>query len=84
MISKNVTSSFEELAKATDVAENKNIVISKNTSEAGGFTIAQQIIHEEDSKRFPIFLKGAFHITSIEGLVKLRDALDRAIDDEIL
>lgn len=75
-----MTKSYKELAKAK-VAENKNIVISKNESK-GGYTIAQQLLVTDNNASIPIFLKGAIQINELEGLYELRDAINAAIQKE--
>lgn len=73
---------FTELSKAR-IQEKRSIVISEvfkdNISE--GFTMAQQLEVEEDGRVTNIFLKNAFHISDIEGLYNLRDALNIAIQN---
>lgn len=44
-----------------------------------GFTVGQQVEVQEGTKVVNMFIKGAFHIDSIEGLYNLRDALNEAI-----
>ena len=69
---------YTRLSSAS-VQENKNLVIS--SCSKGGYTIAQQVsLLEGDGKRINVFLKGAMHIASEEGLINLRDALNIAID----
>lgn len=68
---------YVEIARA-EVTPTRNIVIS-NCSK-GGFTIAQQLVAREQSgKDTTVYLKGAFHIDSVDGLYNLRDALNAAI-----
>ena len=67
---------YKEISKAK-VTDSRNIVIS-NCSR-GGYTIAQQLVANEDGKDTTVFLKGAFHIDDIHGLYNLRDAINLAI-----
>ena len=64
---------YTELSNA-EVTENRNIVISECSK--GGFTVAQQL--KADGTK--VFMKGALHIDSLEGLYNLRNALNVAID----
>ena len=68
---------FNEFAKAK-IQEKRNLVISENLAD-GGFTIAQQIIIEEGSRRTTMFMKGAIHVDNIDGLYSIRDAMNEAI-----
>lgn len=67
---------YTELANAK-VSKARNILIS--SCSKGGYTMAQQLEANEGDKTTNVFLKGAFHIDGIEGLVSLRDALNVAI-----
>lgn len=60
------------------IRNNKNLVIS--SCSKGGYTIAQQVIAEDNSKKIGMFLKGAIQIDTIEGLINLRDALNVALN----
>lgn len=63
---------YNELASA-EVTDSRSIVISECSK--GGFTIAQQL-KVEGTK---VFMKGAFHINDLEGLYKLRNAINLVI-----
>lgn len=68
---------YTEIAKA-EVTATRNVVIS--SCSKGGFTIAQQLVAKEDSgKDTTVYLKGAFHVDSVDGLYNLRDAINAAI-----
>lgn len=68
---------YNELAKARS-SKSRNIVIS--SCSRGGFTIAQQIVvEEENNKSTAVFMKGAFHVDDISCLYELRDALNLAL-----
>lgn len=59
----------------------RSAIISKHLGSEG-YTLAQQIDLKENGKVVPIFIKGAMHIDSLEGLYGLRDALNEAIRSE--
>lgn len=67
---------YNEISKAK-VTESRNIVISECSK--GGYTIAQQLVAKEDDKITTVFMKGAFHVDDIHGLLNLRDAINLAI-----
>ncbi len=75
------TQQFEILAKAK-IQDKRSIVISKHLTGELGFTMAQQLNVQDGPRIVPIFIKGAFHIDSLEGLYNLRDALNEAIRQE--
>lgn len=67
---------YVELAKAK-IQDRRNIAISECSK--GGFTIAQQLEVNEGNRTTSVFLKGAFHVSDVDGLINLRDALNVAI-----
>ena len=67
---------YTELSKAR-ITDSRNIVISN--CNKGGFTIAQQLEAKENEKTTAVFMKGAFHVESLDGLYNLRDAINLAI-----
>lgn len=67
---------YNEVASAK-ISDTRNIVISECSK--GGFTVAQQLVAEEDNGKTNVFMKGAFHVADIEGLYNMRDALNMAI-----
>lgn len=67
---------YTELSKA-EVSKNRNVVIS--VCSKGGFTVAQQIVVDEEGHQTAVFLKGAIHVDGISNLYGLRDALNLAI-----
>lgn len=67
---------YAQYAKAK-IQDKRSIVIS--SCSKGGFTIAQQLEVEEGNHCTSVFLKGAFHVDNIGGLVNLRDALNATI-----
>lgn len=68
---------YSEISKAK-ISDTRNAVISDCSK--GGYTIAQQLIVEENDKSTTVFMKGAFHVDNIQGLYELRDALNLAIE----
>lgn len=68
---------FKILAKAK-IKTQRSAIISKHLGN-NGYTIAQQIDLREDNRTVPIFIKGAFHVESLDGLYELRDALNESI-----
>lgn len=71
---------YEQLSSAR-VTKSKNIVVSKCSK--GGFTIAQQLVVNDDQNEVSVFLKGAYHIRNIDALISLRDAIDEAINKSV-
>lgn len=71
---------FKILARAK-VKDQRTVIISKHLRN-DGYTIAQQIDLRENGRIVPIFIKGAIHIDSLNGLYELRDALNEAINSE--
>lgn len=69
---------FKILSKAK-IKNQRTVIISKHLTNGYGYTMAQQLDLQEGTKVVPIFIKGAFHIESLEGLYNLRDALNEAI-----
>lgn len=67
---------YEQLSSAR-VTKSKNIVVSRCSK--GGFTIAQQLVVNDDQNEVSVFLKGAYHIRDVDALISLRDAIDEAI-----
>jgi hypothetical protein len=71
---------FTELSKAK-IQPGTNMVISRN-ERVGGYTLAQQVVIERERRTLSLFIKGAIHVDSLEGLYELRDALNEAITIE--
>ena len=67
---------YNEVSRAK-ISDSRNIVIS--TCSKGGYTIAQQLVAQEDGKTISVFMKGAFHVDDVHGLYELRDAINLAI-----
>ena len=66
---------YEELSTAS-ISDKRNIVISEYSK--GGYTLGQQVVVEEGSKKINMFVKNSIQIENIEGLYNLRDALNVA------
>lgn len=73
-------SKYFELSKAK-IQESRNMVISKSDTFKG-YTLAQQICIQEGNRETLLFIKGAIHVDTLEGLYNLRDALNEAIIKE--
>ena len=71
---------YEQLSSAR-VTKSKNIVVSKCSK--GGFTIAQQLVVNDDQNEVSVFLKGAYHVRDVDALISLRDAIDEAIEKSV-
>ena len=67
---------YSEISRAK-IADTRNAVISECSK--GGYTLAQQLEVKEGEGKTVVFLKGALHIDSLEGLRELRDAINVAI-----
>ena len=76
MTKKSSKSTYTEISKA-QITDTRNIVISD--CSAGGFTIAQRMDVKEGKHTNQVYMKGAFHINDISGLISLRDAINLAI-----
>lgn len=68
---------YTEICRAA-ISESRDVVISECSKE--GYTIAQQLTAKEGDTDVKVFLKGAFHIDSLEGLENFRDALNVSIE----
>jgi uncharacterized FlgJ-related protein len=71
-------SQYVILSKAK-IQETRNLIISKNSYD-GGFTMAQQIVVNEGSRRTTLFVKGTIQVDNLSCLYELRDALNEAIN----
>lgn len=78
---------YLELSNA-QIADKRRLVISECVKENQdtkeniqcGFTLAQQVEVEEGKRTTRVFLKNGIHVTSIDELYNLRDAINDAID----
>lgn len=73
---------YNQLAKA-QTKENRNVVISEAETldgEALGYAVSEQIVIYEGEKDTTMFLKNGLGIVSKEGLVNLRDAINKTLE----
>ena len=73
---------YNQLAKA-QTKENRNVVISEAATLDGetlGYAVSEQIVIHEGEKDTTMFLKNGLGIVSKEGLVKLRDAINKTLE----
>ena len=78
---------YLELSNA-QIADKRRLVISECVKENQdtkesiqcGFTLAQQVEVEEGKRITRVFLKNGIHVTSVDELYNLRDAINDAID----
>lgn len=70
--------SYTELANA-QVSDSRTAVISKGEQ---GYTIAQKIVVPEGPRMLNVFMKGAIHVDNLEGIQRLRDALNLVLQSE--
>lgn len=68
---------FKELSTAK-IQPSRNLVISFNQNTKD-FTLAQQLIVKEGFRQTAIFMKNSIHVSDLEGLYSIRDALNEAI-----
>lgn len=76
MSSKSKGTEYTEISKAR-ITDNRSIIISD--CSRGGFTVAQRMEVTENNHTNMVYMKGAFHINDIHGLLELRDACNLAI-----
>lgn len=71
---------YKELSKQK-FKEQRNVVISEafdKENKSLGYSIAEQLVTEEEGKEIKVFLKGGLGIVDAEGLLQLKDAIDNA------
>lgn len=71
---------YKELSKQK-FKEQRNVVISEafdRDNNSLGYSIAEQLITEEDGKEIKVFLKGGLGIVDEKGLLQLKEAVDNA------
>lgn len=71
---------YKELSKCK-FKEQRNVVISEafdRENKSLGYSIAEQLVTEEDGKEIKVFLKGGLGIVDAEGLLQLKEAVDNA------
>ena len=78
---------YLELSNA-QIADKRRLVISECVKENKeskekiqcGFTLAQQVEVEEGKRMTRVFLKNGIHVSSVDELYNLRDAINDAIN----
>ena len=71
---------YKELSKQK-FKEQRNVVISEafdRDNNSLGYSIAEQLVTEEDGKEIKVFLKGGLGIVDADGLLQLKNAVDTA------
>lgn len=71
---------YKELSKQK-FKEQRNVVISEafdRENKSLGYSIAEQLVTEEEGKEIKVFLKGGLGIVDEEGLLQLKEAVDNA------
>lgn len=68
---------YNEITSAK-VSDTRSIVISE--CSRGGYTIAQRMDVKEKDNTTQVYMKGAFHVSDVDGLYNLRDAINLAVD----
>lgn len=71
---------YKELSKRK-FKEQRNVVISEafdRENKSIGYSVAEQLVTEEDGKEIKVFLKGGLGIVDAEGLLQLKEAVDNA------
>lgn len=71
---------YKELSKCK-FKEQRNVVISEafdRENKSLGYSVAEQLVTEEDGKEIKVFLKGGLGIVDAEGLLQLKEAVDNA------
>ena len=71
---------YKELSNA-QIEPKRRLVISQCVKDGQdcGFTLAQQIEVDEGKKTTRVFLKGGVHVSDVDGMYNLRDAINDAI-----
>lgn len=71
---------YKELSKKR-IKEQRNVVISEafdKDNKSIGYSIAEQLVTNEDGKQIKVFLKGGLGIVDADGLLQLKEAIDTA------
>lgn len=71
---------YKEIAKRR-IKDKRNVVISEAFDEEGslvGYSIAEQLVTEEEGKETKVFLRGGLGIVSGDGLMEMKRAIDTA------
>lgn len=67
-----------DILSTVKIEENKNLVISQSNK---GITIAQQLAVKEQSGYVnKVYLKGSLHLSNVDSLIDLRNAINLAIE----
>lgn len=69
---------YNQLSTA-NIQDKRDLVISECSK--GGYTIAQRIGVDEGKKTTYVYMKGAIHVDSIDGIQNLRDALNVVLNN---
>lgn len=75
---------YKEISKQK-FKDQRNVVISKVYNVENkfiGYSVAEQFVGEESGKEIKVFLRGGLGILSNEGLLQLKEAVDRALENE--
>lgn len=67
---------FDQLG-SVKITKHRNMVISR--CDNGGFTIAQQLVTDEDGKVTKVFMKGAIFIDGVESMRAVERLLARVL-----
>ena len=73
---------YNQLSKV-EIKNNRNVVISEamiQESNTLGYAVSEQIVIHEGEKETTMFLKNGLGIMSKEGLMNLRNAIDKALE----
>ena len=71
---------YKELSKQK-FKEQRNVVISEafdRENKSLGYSVAEQLVTEEEGKEIKVFLKGGLGIVDADGLLQLKNAVDNA------
>lgn len=67
---------FDQLG-SVQITKHRNMVLSR--CDNGGFTIAQQLVTDEDGKVTKVFMKGAIFVDGVESLRSVNNLLRRVL-----
>lgn len=71
---------YKEIAKRR-IKDKRNVVISEAFDAEGnsmGYSIAEQLVTEEEGKETKVFLRGGLGIVNNDGLLEMKRAIDTA------
>lgn len=75
---------YKEISKQK-FKDQRNVVISKVYNVENkfiGYSVAEQFVGEESGNEIKVFLRGGLGILSNEGLLQLKEAVDKAVKNE--